>query len=235
MPTFFSVCFYATRLMHYVHPWNPLWQMHRLHHAIPIDTLTESLEYKGPKWYYFFWYFDNLHETAEIVLGETLPAVLIYMVDPECGVPLLAFHYLYEIWATDALLEHNASITNTAVISTFAVGQVCRRCHCKRSLPNCIYSRLPRPFCNCSSSLLNCLYLFSTLTPAVSILQPQFHLEHHRNPRTNFGFTLACWDHIFGTFTLPSTPKAATQALSNSTKCPASLDASIPPSRLKAE
>ena len=151
---FLSVFFHSTRLMHYVHPWNPLWQMHRLHHAIPIDTLTESLEYKGPKWYYFLWWFDNAHETLEIVLGETLPAVLIYMVDPECGMPLLVFHYLYEIWATDALLEHNARISNTAVISTFAVGQVCRLRLRKQSLPNRICLPLTRLFCKCSCIIL---------------------------------------------------------------------------------
>ena len=86
---------------------------------------------------------DNLHETLEIIVGETLPALLIWWFDPQCGVPLLIFHYVYEILATDALLEHNPDIRAPIWVRNFAVGQ--------------------------------------------------FHLEHHRRPTTNFGFTITLW------------------------------------------
>jgi hypothetical protein len=64
---------------------------------------------------------DNLHETLEIVVGETLPAVVIWWVDPVCGVPLLVFHYCYEILATDALLEHNPNIRTCEATPRFCM------------------------------------------------------------------------------------------------------------------
>jgi sterol desaturase/sphingolipid hydroxylase (fatty acid hydroxylase superfamily) len=145
--------YWLHRLMHVSHRLNPLWYVHRLHHAIPLDVLTDA-QFSIPKWHYFIWWFDNWHETLEIVIGETIPALLIYALDPECGYYLLIFHYVYELLATDSLLEHNSRISNETIISNFAVGQ--------------------------------------------------FHLEHHRRPHKNFGFTISWWDHLFGTFSLPT-------------------------------
>jgi sterol desaturase/sphingolipid hydroxylase (fatty acid hydroxylase superfamily) len=119
---------------------------------VPLSELTKK-EHRWPKLLYFCFWFENLRETLEILLGETLPAMLIYYMDPECGLPLLVFHYIYEIIATDALLEHNPDIDQEEIVSTLAVGQ--------------------------------------------------FHLEHHRNPGVNFGFTITLWDHVFGTFKKP--------------------------------
>lgn len=103
---------------------------------------------------YFFFFFENVHETVEIIVGETIPAICIYLCDPDCGIYLLAFHYIYEILATDSLLEHNAQITSKSIIKYAAVGQ--------------------------------------------------FHLEHHRLPTCNYGFTITLWDHVFGTYKYPA-------------------------------
>jgi hypothetical protein len=140
------------RLCHTKAKYNPLWKMHRFHHSVPLAELTKK-EHRWPKLLYFCFWFENFKETLEILLGETLPAVLIYVIDPECGLPLLVFHYAYEILATDSLLEHNPDIDQKEIVSTLAVGQ--------------------------------------------------FHLEHHRNPGVNFGFTITLWDHVFGTFKNP--------------------------------
>ena len=141
------------RLMHYSHPWNPLYRLHRPHHLTPMSALTDKKN-RWPKLTYFFFYFENTHETLEILLGETIPALCIYYYDPECGTLLLIFHYIYEILATDSLLEHNADISARWIINYAAVGQ--------------------------------------------------FHLEHHRIPSCNYGFTITLWDHIFGTYKYPS-------------------------------
>jgi len=141
------------RLCHYKSRLNPLWKLHRYHHTVSIAELT-SKENRWPKPSYFYFWFENLRETLEVLLGETIPALFIYQIDPLCGWPLLLFHYVYEILATDSLLEHNPDITQKNIVATFAVGQ--------------------------------------------------FHLEHHRNPSVNFGFTITIWDHIFGSFKTPS-------------------------------
>ena len=52
-----------------------------------------------------------------------MPAFIIYFIDLECGFLILIFHYVYELLATDSLLEHNTDIKNSMIIKTFAVGQ----------------------------------------------------------------------------------------------------------------
>lgn len=145
--------YWMHRVMHWSHPLNPLFDIHRSHHLTPMSVLTDK-KYRWPKLMYFFFYFENVHETVEIIVGETIPAICIYFCDPECGFWLLVFHYIYEILATDSLLEHNAEITSKSIIKYAAVGQ--------------------------------------------------FHLEHHRIPSYNYGFTITLWDHVFGTYKYPS-------------------------------
>jgi len=101
---------------------NPLWDLHRFHHSVSLAELTHKKN-RWPKLHYLLFFFENLQESMEIYLGETIPALIVFFVDPQCGVPLLIFHYIYEIVATDALLEHNPDITNEEIVSTFAVGQ----------------------------------------------------------------------------------------------------------------
>ena len=145
--------YWMHRLMHVSSPYNILYRMHRSHHLTPYAVLTDK-KYRWPKLSYFIFFFDNIHETLEIIVGETIPALCIYYCDPECGILLLAFHYVYEILATDSLLEHNPDISLHSVIKYCAVGQ--------------------------------------------------FHLEHHRLPSYNYGFTITLWDHVFKTYKYPS-------------------------------
>eukprot|EP00455_Lapot_gusevi_P018105 TRINITY_DN1981_c0_g3_i2.p1 TRINITY_DN1981_c0_g3~~TRINITY_DN1981_c0_g3_i2.p1 ORF type:complete len:253 (+),score=27.46 TRINITY_DN1981_c0_g3_i2:106-864(+) len=110
------------RLMHVNHPYNILFPIHRYHHKIPYETIINPSS-RLPKWTYFFFWFENWHETLEIVLGETVPALLICYLDPRCGGPIFLFHYVYELFATDSLLEHNPSIENPHIVTYLAVGQ----------------------------------------------------------------------------------------------------------------
>ena len=110
------------RFMHYNHSLNIFFKIHRHHHNIEMEKLT-SKNNRWPKFSYLFFWFDNLNETIEIIFGETMPALIIYFIDPECGFLILVFHYVYELLATDSLLEHNTDIKNSMIIKTFAVGQ----------------------------------------------------------------------------------------------------------------
>ena len=110
------------RFMHFNHKLNIFYRIHRYHHSIPYDKLTSSNN-KLPKLSYFFLWFDNINETIEIILGETIPAIGIYLLDKKCGFIILIFHYFYELIATDALLEHNPNIKTSSIINYFAVGQ----------------------------------------------------------------------------------------------------------------
>lgn len=114
--------YWMHRLMHWRNRYNFLYDIHREHHKIPYNEVTDK-KHRWPKLMYFLFFFDNIHETLEIILGETLPACIIYFIDPECGIVILLFHYVYEILATDSLLEHNEDIKSKYIISTFAVGQ----------------------------------------------------------------------------------------------------------------
>ena len=143
-----TFCEYATHrwLFHSNHKWNPFFKIHQFHHSLSLESLCAK-ENRYPKPLYFVWFFDNVYETLEILIGETIWALLIYWVDPEVGLPLLCFHYVYELLATDSLLEHNAELEAPLGL---AVGK--------------------------------------------------FHLEHHRVPTSNFGFTIDLWDRVFGTY-----------------------------------
>ena len=110
------------RLMHYNHSLNIFFKIHRHHHNISLSILT-SKKNMIPKFSYFIFWFENLNETIEILFGETFPAVLIYLIDPDSGKYILIFHYIYELLATDSLLEHNPDIKSQNIIKYFAVGQ----------------------------------------------------------------------------------------------------------------
>jgi len=114
--------YWMHRLMHFNHKYNFLYHIHKYHHYIPIESLI-SADKRLPKFSYFFFWFENLNETIEIVVGETLPALLIFYIDQEVGKYILIFHYFYELLATDSLLEHNPDINNKLIINTLAIGQ----------------------------------------------------------------------------------------------------------------
>ena len=143
-----TFCEYATHrwLFHCNTKWNPFLIIHQFHHGLPLENLCAK-ENRFPKPLYFIWFFDNVYEALEILIGETIWALIIYWIDEDVGLPLLCFHYVNELLATDSLLEHNAELEAPPGL---AVGK--------------------------------------------------FHLEHHRVPTSNFGFTIDLWDRIFGTY-----------------------------------
>jgi len=99
-------------------------------------------------------------------VGETIWVLAIYWIDPQPGLFLLLFHYVYELLATDSLLEHNPDLEARFGL---AVGK--------------------------------------------------FHLEHHRIPYVNYGFTIDVWDRVFGTYS----PSFGNSYVSDPTKAKAKI------------
>ena len=124
--------YWMHRIMHINNPYNFLHYIHQYHHKIPIEIVT-SHEYRWPKFSYIFFWFENLNETLEIIIGETIPALVIYFIDYECGLMILIFHYFYELIATDSLLEHNPNISYKPIIQCLAIGQFHLEHHRKRN------------------------------------------------------------------------------------------------------
>lgn len=110
--------YFGHRLYHFKHPWNFMYPIHQHHHQMELQSLC-SPDNRWPKPLYFLWWFDNFYESVEIWIGETIPLLVVWWFDPISGSPLLVFHYIYELLATDSLLEHNANLE----IPIMAVGK----------------------------------------------------------------------------------------------------------------
>lgn len=140
-----SLCNYSIhRIGHYKSRFNPLFKIHLAHHKEKYPNGNGLL----PEWKNFFLWFGNWRSSLDIVITLILPALLIYILDPETGKWLLAFVYLYEVFCSENLLDHNPSIKGP-VTQFMAWGD--------------------------------------------------FHLMHHKYPRTNYGLYITLWDHVFDT------------------------------------
>jgi len=94
------------RLAHIRHPLNFLYHIHISHHK--INYLKE--ENRQFKWYYFFFYFGGILETVDVLVTITIPAIIVYFIYPPVGVYILIFHYLYEVFFSEGVLDHNPAI-----------------------------------------------------------------------------------------------------------------------------
>lgn len=103
--------YWLHRLSHAWHKRNPLWWVHTAHHRIPY--LSRPPATRWPHWSQFLWWLGNWRASLDVVLVMTLPLVLIALVVPQWGVPLLVFHYLYEIFLSEHVLDHNPRVTGT--------------------------------------------------------------------------------------------------------------------------
>lgn len=59
---------------------------------------------------YFFW-FGSWRGSLDVYITFTLPLVVLAIVKPEYGLILLAFHYIYEVFFSKNVLDHNPKIT----------------------------------------------------------------------------------------------------------------------------
>jgi sterol desaturase/sphingolipid hydroxylase (fatty acid hydroxylase superfamily) len=111
--------YWMHRGSHLNHRRNPLWWVHTAHHRIPY--LSRPPVSKLPTWPQFLWWLGSWRASMDVVLVMTLPLLLIALVVPQYGVPLLVFHYLYEVFFSEYLLDHNPRIRG-AITRYFAWG-----------------------------------------------------------------------------------------------------------------
>lgn len=106
------------RLAHLRNRFNPLYKIHIHHHK--VNYLSDSN--RKFKWYYLLFYFGGVYETIDVLILLTLPAVSIYLVYPGVGIYLLFLHYIYEVFFSEGLLDHNPAIKGR-VTNVFAWGE----------------------------------------------------------------------------------------------------------------
>lgn len=85
--------------------WNFMKVVHAKHHAYSYG------ESKWPPWHDFFFWFGDWRSSLDVYLTFTLPLVVLVILDPLPGAILLGFHYLYEVFLSRNVADHNPDIT----------------------------------------------------------------------------------------------------------------------------
>jgi sterol desaturase/sphingolipid hydroxylase (fatty acid hydroxylase superfamily) len=96
------------RASHWHHPRNPLWHLHRAHHRHPYLQAESGSAW--PRWPQFFLWLGSWRASLDVFVVMTLPAIAIALLWPRYGVPLLVFHYVYEVFCSEYALDHNPKI-----------------------------------------------------------------------------------------------------------------------------
>jgi sterol desaturase/sphingolipid hydroxylase (fatty acid hydroxylase superfamily) len=68
-------------------------------------------ESKWPPLHDFVFWFGGWKESLDVWITFTLPIVVLIFFDPAYGVILFIFHYVYEIFLSRNVLDHNPNIT----------------------------------------------------------------------------------------------------------------------------
>lgn len=97
------------RLAHWRHRWNLLFSLHRKHHSHPY--LREYVPPGWPHWKQWLLWLGDWQSSLDVLVSMTLPALLIAFWMPEVGIPILLFHYFYELFASEHQLDHNPRIS----------------------------------------------------------------------------------------------------------------------------
>lgn len=63
-----------------------------------------------PPWHDYFFWFGSWRSSMDVYLTFTLPLVILALYDPPYGLTLLAFHYVYEVFLSRNVLDHNPNI-----------------------------------------------------------------------------------------------------------------------------
>ncbi len=152
------------RLAHIKHPLNFLYHIHISHHK--INYMKE--ENRQFKWYYFFFYFGGILETVDVLVTITIPAIIVYFIYPPVGIYILIFHYLYEVFFSEGVLDHNPAIKGR-ITSIFAWGDY-HLGHHKNW--NCNYGLL-----------LTCWdHLFNTVKSPAKSIKPKVYMNLKNTP-----------------------------------------------------
>lgn len=112
------IIYWIHRISHIKGRWNILWKIHRAHHAIPY--LTMKVE-RWPKFGQFFFWLGDFKTSIDVVIVLTIPLVLLTLLFPYPGLCLLVFHYIYEVFLGEGILDHNTQLRGP-VTRVFAWG-----------------------------------------------------------------------------------------------------------------
>jgi len=110
--------YFMHRLAHVKHKLNFLYFIHRHHHR--VNYLSSKL--RSFNWRHFLFYFGSIHESIDVLIMMTLPAILLCLLFPPYGLYILIFHYLYEVFLSESQLDHNPKITG-AITNYFSWGK----------------------------------------------------------------------------------------------------------------
>lgn len=112
-----TLCSYwIHRIAHIPHKKNILFKVHQAHHMVQYG------ESYMPSWGSFFFWFGSWKASLDVWISLTLPVVIIAIIDPVPGITLLIFHYVYEVFFSSNVLDHNPKIKGM-VTRIFAIGQ----------------------------------------------------------------------------------------------------------------
>lgn len=98
------IIYWLHRISHIKHVRNPLWIIHRAHHRLPY--FSSAPRYAPSPGQFFFW-LGNWKESLDVILVMTIPLILLTIAFPSQGACLLVFHYLYEVFLSESVLDHN--------------------------------------------------------------------------------------------------------------------------------
>jgi sterol desaturase/sphingolipid hydroxylase (fatty acid hydroxylase superfamily) len=89
--------------------------LHVKHHAY------EYGDSRWPPWHDYFFWFGNWRSSLDVYITFTIPLVALALYDPVPGCILLAFHYIYEVFLSRNVLDHNPNITG-AITKVVPIG-----------------------------------------------------------------------------------------------------------------
>jgi sterol desaturase/sphingolipid hydroxylase (fatty acid hydroxylase superfamily) len=104
----------------------PLRRVHRAHHAVRYGPN------RWPTWPTYLLWFGSWRATLDVLITFTAPLIGLSLVAPRIGVPLLVFHYIYEVFLAGSVLDHNPVITGP-ITQVVAIGAFHMRHHASPS------------------------------------------------------------------------------------------------------
>jgi sterol desaturase/sphingolipid hydroxylase (fatty acid hydroxylase superfamily) len=113
-------------------------------------------------------YFGGVLETVDVLVTITIPAIIVYFIYPPVGIYILIFHYLYEVFFSEGVLDHNPAIKGR-ITAIFAWGDY-HLSHHKNW--NCNYGLL-----------LTCWdHLFNTVKSPAKARKPKVYVNFKNTP-----------------------------------------------------
>jgi len=101
-----TLCIYFMhRIAHIKHRLNFLHTIHLNHHR--INYWKEGYRFR---WYYLFFYFGSIYASLDVFFMLTVPALFVFLIYPKVGIYILLFHYFYEVFLSEGILDHNPKI-----------------------------------------------------------------------------------------------------------------------------